>query len=332
MFRKAQIKDLDKLVHIAESTVQVMKENKLYQWGPEYPKRPHFLRDIENEFGYVLEENNQVMGYLALTEEEPTYQVIDWKHDRGLVVHRLMVDPLARLKGVGQSLIHHSVMEAKHRGFEAVWVDTHPGNLPMQRLLRRMQFKERGFLDSIYRIAYERSTLLNPPKKILVFGNSGVGKTTLSRKLSDKLNIPYLHIDSIYWQKNWQSTPRDIFYAKLKAFIDSHTNFVMDGNYLNSSILNLRLEHADTIIYLDYPIQMALNGIKQREKIYAGRWRTDMAEGCIEKIDQEFLSYVLNFNKTRKPTILSILQKYEPTKNTFIFKSRESLNQFIDSL
>jgi hypothetical protein len=106
----------------------------------------------------------------------------------------------------------------------------------------------------------------------------------------------------------------------------------MDGNYLNSKILDLRLQHADTIIYLDYPTQMALNGIKQREKVYAGRWRTDMAEGCIEKIDQEFLSYVFNFNKTRRPTILSILQKVEPTKNTFIFKSRDSLNQFIDSL
>ena len=332
MFRKAVLKDLDAICLIADKTVEAMHQIKLYQWGQDYPKRPHFLRDIEASWGYVYEESGDILGYCAFNDEEPTYQVIDWKHDRGLVVHRLMVDPLMRLKGIGALMMTEAIKEAKKRHFEAIWVDTHPSNQAMQNLLKRMQFKERGFIDSIYRIAYERSTLLTPPQKILIFGNSGVGKTTLSRTLSEILNVPYLHIDSIYWQKNWLSTPQDIFYNQLKAFIDSHTNFVMDGNYLNSKILDLRLSHADTIIFIDYPVQMALNGIKRREKIYQGRWRTDMAEGCIEKIDQEFLNYVLHFNKTRKPTILSILQKVEPTKNTFIFKTRDSLNLFIKSL
>jgi len=315
MFRKALLKDLDAICLMAEKTVKAMHDIKLYQWGHDYPTRPHFLRDIDEESGTLL-------GYCALNDIEPTYAVIDWKHEQGLVMHRLMVDPSKRSKGIGALIIKEVILEAQKRGFEAIWVDTHPSNQAMQNLLRRSQFKERGFIDAIYRIAYERSTLHTKPQKILIFGNSGVGKTTLSRK----------HIDSVYWQKNWQSTPQDIFYDKIKSFIDSHTNFVMDGNYLNSKILDLRLSHADTIIYLDYPIQMALNGIKQREKIYRGRWRTDMAEGCIEKIDQEFLNYVLTFNKIRKPSILSILQKVEPTKNTFVFKSRDSLNQFLETL
>jgi len=332
MFRKATLKDLDTLVDMAALTVQVMQEIKLNQWGPEYPNRPHFLNDINHGHGYVFETGGSVLAYCALNDEEPTYQVIDWKHSKGLILHRLMVHPNQRHQGLGQTMIQHAILEAKNQGFEALWVDTHPSNQAMQNLLRRAQFKERGFIDSIYRIAYERSTLLTPPQKVLIFGNSGVGKTTLTRKLSEILSVKYLHIDSIYWQKNWQSTPQDIFYEKLQAFIDLHTNFVMDGNYLNSKILDLRLAHADTIIFLDYPTQMALNGIKEREKIYQGRWRTDMAEGCIEKIDQEFLNYVLRFNQTRKPTILALIQKYEPTKNTFIFKSRDSLNTFLKTL
>jgi len=332
MIRKAELKDLDSLVQIAEETVAIMNENHLPQWGPEYPRRPHFLRDIEAGVGFVKTEGDLVIGYAALTSEEPLYEAIDWKFNEGLVVHRVMVAPSARLKGTATALFDFAVAHAKALNLEAIHVDTHPANMPMQRLLRRMQFKERGFIDAIYRIAYERPTLLTSPQKVVIFGNAGVGKTTLSKKISERLNIPYLHLDSLYWQKNWQSTPQDIFYDKLKTFIDSHTNFVMDGNYLNSKILELRLAHADTLIFLDYPTQMALNGIKEREKVYAGRWRTDMAEGCIEKIDQEFLTYVLNFNQTRRPAILALMQKYEPTKNTFIFQSRDSLNRFLETL
>lgn len=332
MFRKAERQDLDKIVEMADQTIEIMQQIHLPQWGPDYPKRPDFLRDIETSSGYVVEDEKEILGYLALSEDEPTYRDITWHHRRGLVVHRLMVNPSKRLQGVGHLLLQAAIKEAKERSFEAVWIDTHPSNQAMQNLLRSMQFKTRGFIDAIYRIAYERSTLLTPPSKILIFGNAGVGKTTLSRKLSEKLDIPYLHIDSLYWQKNWLSTPQDIFYDKLKNYIDLHPNFVMDGNYLSSKILDLRLAHADTIIFLDYPTQIALNGIKHREKIYQGRWRTDMAEGCIEKIDQEFLNYVIQFNQTRKPTILSIIQKQALKKHTFIFTSRQSLNHFIETL
>ena len=48
-------------------------------------------------------------------------------------------------------------------------------------------------------------------KRILIIGSNGAGKTTFSYKLSEKLNLPLVHIDSLYWRDNWQVTPQDEF-------------------------------------------------------------------------------------------------------------------------
>ncbi|HBM16819.1 MAG TPA: hypothetical protein DD381_10820 [Lentisphaeria bacterium] len=40
-------------------------------------------------------------------------------------------------------------------------------------------------------------------KKILIIGNCGSGKTTLSKKLSLISNLPVIHLDKHYWNPGW---------------------------------------------------------------------------------------------------------------------------------
>ena len=331
MVRKATLNDILTLDAMAERTVSTMHAKGLDQWSASYPRRTHFEADVQAGVGYVYDDG-KIKGYFALITHDPYYDDIPWQGKSGVAVHRIFTDPLNQRTGTAKAMMMAIIQEAKNRGLESIWIDTHPANDAMRAFLHYFQFQERGFIDAIYRIAYERPTLLTPPQKILIFGNSGVGKTTLSKKLSEKLNIPYVHLDSLYWLENWQSTPRQQFIEKVDAFIDAHPTFVMDGNYMTSGTLESRLKVADTLIFLDYPTQMALNGIKQREKTYHGRARSDMADGCIEKIDQEFLTYVLNFNETRRPSILELLQSHQRSHQTFRFSHRPALNTFLESL
>ena len=40
-------------------------------------------------------------------------------------------------------------------------------------------------------------------KKIMIIGSGGAGKSTLSVKISNILNLPLFHLDAIFWKPNW---------------------------------------------------------------------------------------------------------------------------------
>jgi adenylate kinase family enzyme len=151
-------------------------------------------------------------------------------------------------------------------------------------------------------------------KKVVVLGASGTGKTTVCKILGEKLNLKILHLDSVYWKKNWD-----------------HRSWAIDGNYSNNLHFDYRLEACDTIVYLDFGIQVALHGIHERAKRYKHISRADMAEGCIEGVDQEFLQYVAFYRK-KNMLIKAYIKKHENKKRVLIFQSREELNSWVNTL
>ena len=43
--------------------------------------------------------------------------------------------------------------------------------------------------------------------KINVVGTSGSGKSTLARQLAERLDVPYIEMDRLYWRPEWQERP-----------------------------------------------------------------------------------------------------------------------------
>lgn len=167
--------------------------------------------------------------------------------------------------------------------------------------------------------------------RVMILGASGTGKTTLCRNLGEKCQMEVLHLDSIYWKKNWQHIEKHDFDVYMKQFFQKHDKWVIDGNYMNNHHFEMRLQLADTIIFLDFGTQISLKGIFERARNYKHRNRSDMAEGCIEGIDQEFLHYVASFEK-KGHKIKAIIKKYENKKNVLVFHSREELDVWLNAL
>lgn len=163
-------------------------------------------------------------------------------------------------------------------------------------------------------------------------GSSGTGKTTLCRVLSETLNIPLLHLDSVYWKKNWEHIEKNEFDVFMKQFLTKHHSWVIDGNYTNNQHFQYRLDLADTIIFLDYGQNMSLKGIHERAKTYKHQVRSDMAEGCVEGIDQVFLQYVAFYHKIRNKKVKALINRYQHKKNILVFKTRDELNEWIKTL
>ncbi|RFA29918.1 adenylate kinase [Alkalilimnicola ehrlichii] len=86
-------------------------------------------------------------------------------------------------------------------------------------------------------------------KKINVIGTTGSGKSTFSKLLAKKLGYPCIHMDQLFWKPNWVESSDEEFIPKVESAV-SGESWVLDGNYSRTN--DIKWQHADTIIWLDY--------------------------------------------------------------------------------
>jgi len=69
--------------------------------------------------------------------------------------------------------------------------------------------------------------------KILVFGNSGSGKSAYARALAAQEGLAHLDLDSIVWEPGEIAVqrPTESVIADLRSFMDSHPAWVIEGCY-----------------------------------------------------------------------------------------------------
>ena len=162
-------------------------------------------------------------------------------------------------------------------------------------------------------------------KKILVIGSGGSGKSTFSRRLGEKLGLPVVHLDQLYWRPGWVETPKVEWVEIVRRELARDT-WVMDGNFGGTRAM--RMQAADTVIFLDLPRYLCMYRILKRTLIYRRGQRPDMATGCEERFDLEFIMWVWNYPNRARLNVLEELRMF-PGKNVIFLKSRGEIEQFL---
>lgn len=166
-------------------------------------------------------------------------------------------------------------------------------------------------------------------KKIIVIGSGGSGKSTLARSLGEKLNIQVYHLDALFWKPNWVGVPKDE-QRKVQNELVRKQQWIIDGNY--GGTMDIRIKAADTIIFLDIHRIICVYRAFKRMIQYRNRTRPDMAEGCEERLDFQFLKWIWDYPKTKKPDILKSLEELSTEKNIIVLKTPYGVKQFIDNI
>ena len=161
--------------------------------------------------------------------------------------------------------------------------------------------------------------------KVIVIGCPGAGKSTFSRTLHELTGLPLYHLDLLYWNSDKTTVRKEVFIERLQDVI-ALDKWIIDGNY--GSTMEMRIKECDTVFFLDYPLEVCLNGIKERK----GKIRPDMPwQEKEDEEDIEFNTFVKNFDIQNRPRILELLKKYF-YKEIHIFKNRNEANEFISQL
>lgn len=164
-------------------------------------------------------------------------------------------------------------------------------------------------------------------KKILIVGVSASGKSTISRKLGEILNLPITFMDSVMWKPGWVYVGDEIVAERLKE-ISTKPEWLIEGYIVKDARVFL-FKEADLIIYLDYPRIIPAWRYIKRCFIHRKDARKEL-EGSPEKFSFKFLRTV--WMKWEAITLDEFLDKVEDKRKIVKLKSPMEVEGFINKL
>ena len=161
-------------------------------------------------------------------------------------------------------------------------------------------------------------------KRILVIGCPGAGKTYFSKRLSKILNLPLVHMDNLYWNKDKTSVDLDTLKARLQPYLEKE-EWIIDGNYHKT--LEMRLPYASDVFVLDLPRKECIQGILDR----IDQPRDDIP--WVEREDDatELIAWTADYGFRTKDEEIALLNKNKHIK-VHVINSRKEMNEYLEKL
>ena len=316
MLKIYNLKDMPE--HIEEDAILTQRE-----WGLKDLSKEEFELKVKNKITkiksnfnrnnyckLILLDNDILVGFISIfpTDGEEKADLSPW-------YATMFVKEEYRGKGYSKILNNAILLEAKKRNISRLYLKTDLENYYEKFGAKFLEVLSTGEKLYCFDVSINR---------ISIIGGSGSGKSTLTDILSNELNIPSIHLDSINYKPNWVEINKD----ERDAIISSKANeqrWIIDGNY--NKTLKERLEKADLIIWLDYSSFTHIKGVIKRIIKNYDKEKPDIP-GCKERLNFTFLKYVLTYNKKKRPKVLEILKDI-PIEKVLIFKKQKDLNSWI---
>ncbi|WP_418730113.1 GNAT family N-acetyltransferase [Coprobacter fastidiosus] len=143
--RLAKENDIEEIMGLITRTV--ISGQSSSGWNETYPTKEIFVKDIDNQYLYVYEDNHIVIGIISLIPgPDPDYQSIIWKNSgtSPLVLHRLCVDPHRQREGIGSRLMNFAETFGREQGYTSLQLDTRISNHTAANLYEQLGYTKTG--------------------------------------------------------------------------------------------------------------------------------------------------------------------------------------------
>jgi adenylate kinase family enzyme len=164
-------------------------------------------------------------------------------------------------------------------------------------------------------------------RRILILGSSGSGKTYLSLRLAQLLELEVIHLDNAFWQPGWRPTA-PMEWRQVVSSLVQKDGWIMDGTYENS--LDLRLPAVDCVIVIERPRWVCLGNVVMRTIKFHNKPRPDAPTG--QKLDYPFIKYIWRYPSVTQPVVYELLGKHGADKDLIVLKGRQAIKQLLAEL
>ncbi|MDR7275674.1 topology modulation protein [Catenuloplanes atrovinosus] len=108
--------------------------------------------------------------------------------------------------------------------------------------------------------------------RIVILGRGGAGKSTLAAHLGAALALPVIELDKHFWAPGLTPTPTEQW-IRIQHQLISGKQWVIDGDLGPYDVLTARLQAADTVIVLDFPLWLCAWRALRRSRENLAFWR-----------------------------------------------------------
>ena len=163
--------------------------------------------------------------------------------------------------------------------------------------------------------------------KIAVIGYSGSGKSTLAGKLAARNQMEPLYLDTVFWLPGWKERSREEMREIVSSYLDTHEEWVIDGNY-SKICFERRMQEADQIILMQFFAVSCLLRAWKRYRQNKGKARVSMTEGCPEKLDLEFIWWLIYEGRKKGARGLHRWVREQYPEKTVRLRNQRQLDEF----
>ena len=160
--------------------------------------------------------------------------------------------------------------------------------------------------------------------RIAIMGCGGSGKSHLARSLGASAGHHARPPGRPVLRPDWKPLDKDKF-AALQRDLVAAPRWIIDGNYASS--LPIRLQAADTVIFLDLPGWACLWGILQRRLRHGGGQH--QAIGVYDRITWDFVRYILGYRRTMAPRVRTLIAEHAGDAQVVILRSRRAARRYL---
>ena len=169
-------------------------------------------------------------------------------------------------------------------------------------------------------------------RRVIVTGLAGSGKSTFSRSLAGMTGLPLIHLDLYFWKPGWVAPSEDEWREKQMDLL-AGDEWIADGNYHET--LALRLERADTIVFLDTPWPLcAGRALVRGVRKSVGEMPFGCHDSAWRRLRDEWriAGRILRGRRSEPERELEIISQHGQHASLHILASTRAAREFLDGL